>query len=124
MFRNGLACVLLAFWGCGSAAGSNPAFAGSWTTFIVNGSQNLGGFVVDGAGQFVISAAGAQVSGAIGPDASIDGAAQGSFGGVCTLQGHCTSTSVCSGTTVGGGCPADENGRPWATFAFCRGPGC
>ena len=127
MVRIGLArtlLLLILLCGCGRTAASNPAYAGSWPSFVINGSQNLGGFVVDSSGEFQLSAPGAQVTGAIATDGTVSGAAQGSGGGVCALQGHCRSTAVCIGTTIGSGCPLDQNGRPWATFALCRGPGC
>jgi hypothetical protein len=116
--------LLICLTGCGQSVAGSPAYAGSWPSFVVNGSQNLGGFVVDSRGSFQFSAPGAQVTGQIAVDNSLSGAAQGAGGGVCTLEGRCSSTTICNGTTIGSGCPLDQNGRPWATFALCRGAGC
>ena len=117
-------CVVLFLCGCGPRAAGNSPYRGSWPSFVVNGSQNLGGFTVDSNGEFQLSLPGIQVNGSIGNDASLTGVVQGPSGGVCTMQGRCTSTEICSGTTVGGGCPADSAGRPWGTVALCRGQGC
>src|SRR5438309_2106073 len=115
--------LLLFACGPGPATG-NSAYAGNWPSFVVNGAQNLGGFVIDSSGRFNFSLAGGQVTGAIGGDGSVSGVAEGPSAGICALQGKCTSTQVCSGTAVGDGCPLDDAGRAWATFTLCRGPGC
>lgn len=110
---------------CGTRAAGNSTYAGSWPSFVINGAQNLGGFVVDSGGDFRIAGPGIQVSGTISNDSSVSAVAQSASAlGVCTLQGRCSSLQVCSGSAVGGGCPTDDSGRPWATFALCRGPGC
>ena len=118
------ACLLLLACACGPAGTGNSVYAGSWPSFVVNGSQNLGGFIVDSNGQFQLQLPGLQVNGTLGSDASLSGVVQGAGAGLCTLQGRCTSKEVCNGTATGSGCPTDSAGRQWATIALCRGPGC
>lgn len=116
---------LLGCVACGAELPGNSPYKGPWDIFSVNGAQSLNGFSVDDRGRFDFLKGDVQVSGAITPDGQLAGSARSlSALGSCTLSGQCTSTSACAGSTAGGGCPADSSGRPWVTFAFCRGAGC
>jgi hypothetical protein len=122
--RIALCSAVMASLACGGELPGNSKYQGQWTAFEVNGSSFLGGFNVDDHGGFQLSPGGIQISGSIAPDASVSGSVSSLSGGTCVLNGHCPSTTACSGTTQGDGCPTDSGGAPWVTFSLCRGNSC
>lgn len=116
--------LLLALCSCGTELPGGSVYAGVWSSFSFNGSVDLGSFQVDDRGRANFTQGDTIVSVTIAPDGTVEGSAHTlTVSGSCSLAGHCSSTTVCVGSTSGSGCQ-DGLGRAWVSFSLCRAASC